>query len=87
MYTFAVNAGAQHNFLGSLHLKKIISNECTAVKDQYNSSTCWSFSGNSFIESELLKKHITGVDLSEMFIARYSYLRKINMHLALHGSN
>ena len=78
---------AQNIFLDSLQLKAMINNNCTAVKDQYNSSTCWSFAGNSFIESELIKKKINNVDLSEMFIARYSYLRKISMHLALKGSN
>src|SRR6186713_1092415 len=78
---------AQNAFLDSLQLKAMLNSSCTGVKDQYNSSTCWSFAGNSFIESELIKKDIKNVDLSEMFIARYSYLRKINMHLALKGSN
>jgi bleomycin hydrolase len=78
---------AQNTFLDSLQLKQMIYNGCTAVKDQYNSSTCWSFAGNSFIESELIKKKIDKLDLSEMFIARYSYLRKINRHLALKGTN
>ncbi len=60
---------------------------CTPVKDQAMSSTCWSFASNSQIESELLRKGKKPVDLSEMFIARYSYLRKINQHLKLKGTN
>jgi len=60
---------------------------CTPVKDQAMSSTCWSFASNSQIESELLRKGKKAVDLSEMFIARYSYLRKINQHLKLKGTN
>src|SRR5258706_10406281 len=60
---------------------------CTPVKDQAMSSTCWSFASNSQIESELLRKGKKTVDLSEMFIARYSYLRKINQHLKLKGTN
>ena len=60
--------------------------QCTSVKDQFISSTCWSFAGNSMLESELLKKG-KQVDLSEMFVARYSYLRKIHRHLSLGGSN
>jgi bleomycin hydrolase len=51
------------------------------------SSTCWSFASNSQIESELLRKGKKPVDLSEMFVARYSYLRKINQHLKLKGTN
>ena len=68
----------------SLGIKILHSIECTSVKDQYNSSTCWSFASNSFIESELLKKGIR-VDLSEMFFARYSYLNKVDKYLATKG--
>lgn len=60
---------------------------CTPVKDQSMSSTCWSFSSVSLLESELLKNGKGETDLSEMFVARYSMLRKIERHLALKGSN
>jgi bleomycin hydrolase len=60
---------------------------CTAVKDQFISSTCWSFSSNSFLESELMKMGRGNFDLSEMFVARYSMLRKIRRHLQLKGQN
>ena len=60
---------------------------CTSVKDQFMSSTCWSFSGNSFLESELMKMGRGNFDLSEMFVARYSMLRKIRRHLELKGQN
>ncbi|MDZ4793689.1 MAG: C1 family peptidase [Bacteroidota bacterium] len=60
---------------------------CTAVKDQYMSSTCWSFSSTSLLESELMKMGKGKIDLSEMFIARYSMLRKIHRHLKLKGGN
>ncbi len=60
---------------------------CTSVKDQYMSSTCWSFSSTSLLESELLKMGKGEVDLSEMFIARYSMKRKIYRHLKLKGDN
>ncbi len=60
---------------------------CTPVKDQFMSSTCWSFSSTSLLESELMRMGKGKFDLSEMFIARYSMLRKINWHLDLNGSN
>ncbi|MEQ1677026.1 MAG: C1 family peptidase [Chitinophagaceae bacterium] len=60
---------------------------CTPVKDQYMSSTCWSFSSTSLLESELLKMGKGEVDLSEMFVARYSMVRKIYRHLKLKGGN
>lgn len=31
-------------------------NDATSVKNQGRSGTCWSYSGNSFLESEMLKK-------------------------------
>ncbi len=60
---------------------------CTPVKDQYMSSTCWSFSSVSLLESELMKSGKGKADLSEMFIARYSLVRKIQRHLKLKGGN
>lgn len=71
----------------SLQLKAPQKLLCTPVKDQAMSSTCWSFASNSQIESELMHKGKKPVDLSEMFIARYSYLRKIYQHLKLKGTN
>ena len=35
----------------------------------------------------MIRQHREPVDLSEMFIARYSYIRKIKQHLALKGTN
>lgn len=47
--------------------------KATPVKDQYKSSTCWAFSGLSFIESELLRIGKGEFDLSEMFIVNKDY--------------
>ncbi|MGQ0739116.1 MAG: C1 family peptidase [Bacteroidota bacterium] len=60
---------------------------CTPVKDQHLSATCWSFSSTSLLESELLRMGKGEVDLSEMFIARYSMVRKVHRHLKLRGTN
>jgi bleomycin hydrolase len=70
-----------------LGLKLPAVQNCTAVKDQANSSTCWSFASNSFLESELKRLGRDVPDLSEMFVARYSYLRKIETHIRLKGGN
>ena len=51
-------------------------NQTTSVKDQNKSGTCWSFSGLSFLEDELLKAGKGEFDLSEMFIVRHCYLDK-----------
>lgn len=58
---------------------------CTPVKDQSSSPTCWVFGTHSLFESDLLKKTNLELDLSEMYIARYAYIDKINAYLASGG--
>lgn len=54
----------------------------TAIKDQQNTGTCWSFGTVSFLESEILRTHAQELNLSEMYIVRYIYLDKaFNYHL------
>jgi len=81
-----VTAQGQDLDIESLGLKVPVV-KCTPVKDQYMSSTCWSFSSNSFLESELMKNGKGMNDLSEIFVARYSLIRKIERHLQLKGTN
>lgn len=58
----------------------------TSVKDQYRTGTCWSFSGLSFLESEMLRLGKPEVDLSEMFIVWKTYSVKAQKHVRVHGS-
>ena len=57
----------------------------TSMKNQAKSGTCWCFSGNSFLEDEILR--ITGkeYDLSEMFIVRMCYLDKADKYIRTNG--
>lgn len=57
----------------------------TPVKNQYKSSTCWSFSGLSFLESELLRLGKGEYDLSEMFIVYNDYLEKARNYARWQG--
>lgn len=57
----------------------------TSVKDQYETGTCWSFSGLSFIESELIRQGKGIYDLSELFVVRYNYMRKAERYIRMHG--
>ncbi|MCS7075739.1 MAG: aminopeptidase [Bacteroidia bacterium] len=59
--------------------------EATEVKDQMHTGTCWSFSGMSFFESEILRVSKKKVDLSEMFIVRNAYLDKAEQYVRMHG--
>ncbi|MCF8369423.1 MAG: aminopeptidase [Bacteroidales bacterium] len=58
----------------------------TSVKNQYRSGTCWSFSGISFIESELIRKGKGEFDLSEMFVVRNSYEEKAVKYVRFQGN-
>lgn len=58
----------------------------TSVKNQYRTGTCWSFSGLSFLESEMLRLGKPEVDLSEMFIVWNTYSVKAQKHVRVHGS-
>lgn len=58
----------------------------TDVKNQCNTSTCWSFSALSFLESEIIKSGKPAINLSEMFIVRFSYLKKAEQYIRMHGN-
>ncbi|MFP4469881.1 MAG: aminopeptidase C [Bacteroidales bacterium] len=60
--------------------------DCTPVKNQHRSGTCWSYSGLSFIESELLKNGKGETDLSEAFIIRMAYDDKADQYVRWHGN-
>ena len=57
----------------------------TSVKDQSQSSTCWSFSTESFLESELSRMGKEPVDLSEMYIVRKAYELKAWRYVRMLG--
>ena len=59
--------------------------EATPVKNQYKSGTCWVFSTNSFIESEILRSGHDKVDLSEMFVVRNMYIQKAEHYMRYEG--
>ncbi len=80
-------AKAQQLTVNTLGLKAPTLKNCTPIKDQAMSGTCWSFASLSFLESEFLKNTGKQIDLSEIFIARYSYIRKIEKHLQQKGKN
>lgn len=59
----------------------------TPVKSQYRTSTCWSFSSLSFLESEIIRMGKEEFDLSEMFVVRYTYLGKADKYVRMHGNS
>ena len=57
-------------------LKIVKDISATSVKDQQHTGTCWDFATLSFIEAEALRMGKPEVDLSEMYIVRYTYQQK-----------
>ena len=60
--------------------------EATPVKNQFKSGTCWVFSTNSFIESEILRLGHGQINLSEMYVVRNMYRQKAERYLRYQGS-
>ena len=58
----------------------------TSVKNQFRSSTCWSFSTISFLESELLRLGKGEYDLSEMFVVYNIYHEKARNYARWQGN-
>lgn len=59
--------------------------QATSVKDQNRSGTCWAFSGESFLESEMIRMGKDPVDLSEMFVVYHTYADKSRKFVRMHG--
>lgn len=57
----------------------------TDVKNQNKSGTCWSYSTQSFLESELLRMGKGNIDLSEMFVVRNAYDQKAKKYMRMMG--
>ncbi|GAB4092352.1 C1 family peptidase [Flaviaesturariibacter terrae] len=57
----------------------------TPVKNQGMSGTCWCFSATSMIESQVLAKTGTELDLSEAFTVRNIYLEKAKNYVLRQG--
>lgn len=64
----------------------VVSAEVTPVENQASSGTCWSYSANSFLESEMIKSGGPAIHLSKIYTARMSYEDKAEAYVRMHGS-
>ena len=58
----------------------------TSVKNQFKSGTCWSYSGLSFFESELLRMGKGTYNLSPMWVVRNTYSEKATKYVRMDGT-
>ncbi|WP_163401212.1 aminopeptidase C [Flavobacterium fluviatile] len=94
----ATNSFAQDILVNSLKLNasdkskenfkftEVINLGTTSVKLQGSSGTCWSYSTNSFLESEMIRLGKQPVELSQIFSARNVYVEKGKNYVRMHGA-
>lgn len=83
---YTTSAQIKTNKKGShIELKVVTELKSTPIKDQSQSGTCWSFSTESFLESELIRMGKEPVDLSEMYIVRKAYELKAWRYVRMLG--
>ena len=90
IFTFAllfvcVSLTAQTVSKDAYRFKPVHEVQCTDVKSQGQTGTCWSFSTVSFLESEVAKESGKLVDLSDMFPVWHTYLAKAQKYLRYQG--
>lgn len=63
-------------------------NDCEVgpVVSQGKTGTCWCFSTQSFLESEMLRMDKPMVNISEMYAVYYTYVRKAENYVRRHGT-
>ncbi len=85
--TQAPYQGPLTNMKGSDYKFTVVKSlDATAVQNQNQTGTCWSFSSLSFFESELIRMGKgKEFNLSEMFIARKAYPLKADNYIRMHG--
>ncbi|WP_316817708.1 aminopeptidase C [Pedobacter nyackensis] len=74
------------NSANSFTFTPVINAEVTSVKNQKSSGTCWSYSTNSFLESEMIRMGKKPVDLADLFTARNAYIEKGINYVRMHGA-
>jgi len=59
----------------------------TPVKNQYHSSTCWSYSTVGFLEAELLRTKHDTFNLADLFCVRQEYSEKASLYVRFEGKH
>lgn len=72
--------------LNGYHFSPVKKLGVTPIQNQNKSGTCWVYSTNSFLESELLRMGKPAVDLSEMFVVRAGYLKRAENYVRRQGA-
>ncbi|WP_343320983.1 aminopeptidase C [Sphingobacterium multivorum] len=79
------NKSQQKRIKSEFEFTDLINLGCTSVKNQGASNTCWSYTGNSFLESEMIRMGKKPIEISQIYTARQAYLEKARTFVRLHG--
>lgn len=82
----SLNANKSDDSKDGFHFTEVINLANTSVKNQGSSGTCWSYSTNSFLESEMIRKGKKPVELSQIYSARCAYIEKARNYVRMHGA-
>jgi bleomycin hydrolase len=82
----SLNGNLSANSKDAFVFTDIVSLDNTAVKNQGSSGTCWSYSANSFLESEMIRMGKQPVELSQIYTARNAYVEKGKNYVRMHGA-
>lgn len=74
------------NSAGTFQFTEVVNLENTPVKNQGSSGTCWSYSANSFLESEMIRMGKEPVEISQIYTARNAYVEKGRNYVRMHGA-
>lgn len=80
-----VKDNQSENAVAGFQWTPVVDLERLGVQNQGASGTCWSYSSNSFLESEMIRMGKEPVDLAEMFTVRNVYEDKADRYVRLHG--
>lgn len=82
---FSISKAQQEVVAGGYTLTPVIDLPASTVKNQYRSGTCWSFSGLSFLESELYRRHEKMYDLADMWLVKKDYHERAKAYVRFQG--
>ncbi|MEJ7557629.1 MAG: C1 family peptidase [Pedobacter sp.] len=83
---YSLKHNQSDNSTGAFQFSPVVNAEATSVKDQRSSGTCWSYSTNSFIESEMIRMGKKPVDIADLYTARNTYIEKGINYVRMHGA-
>ncbi|HLR36970.1 MAG TPA: C1 family peptidase [Chitinophagaceae bacterium] len=73
------------NAKANFHFETVVNIETTPIENQGASGTCWSYSTNSFLASEMKSLGKQPIPLSKMYTARHVYMEKAITYVRMHG--